>query len=214
MPGGAGLSVLRGAGGYVGTPSLLSLALELVKGGPGQWAQQRGSHSCSPWMPRAGHRADGLPFRPETQAPVRGSFGVCCSGLLSSPPPPQGFVGEASAWNHLCCFLTGREGSTGIRTLVGLAHTRHTCTPRARTHRRLGQGFARLLTDTRPLPHTWSQRIQVLLLWGGGGWDSYSTQSENSTITRTPEQSRSTCCSECHGSSSSRRSGNTLTRAM
>lgn len=64
--------------------------------------------------------------------------------------------------------------------------------------------------------HTWSQSESesLIAVQGRGAWDSHSTKTENSTITMMPAQSRSTCCRERHGSSSSRRSGSTFTRAM
>lgn len=87
------------------------------------------------------------------------------------------------------------------------AHT-HTDTHMPSSH--LVRG---VLSGTRPLPHSHRVNLSLLLLWGGLG-DGHSTKSENSTITTMPVQSSSTCCRERHGSSSSKRSGSTFTRAI
>lgn len=101
-------------------------------------------------------------------------------------------------------------------TLVLVSHTSvHTCTPHTHTHPILLSIWRPAGSDTRPLClHTWSQSKSKSCCEGWGVRDGYSTKSENSTITRIPAQSRSTCCRECHGSSSSKRSGSTFTRAM
>lgn len=159
------------------------------------------------------------------------------SGLPSLPL--GSWWGEASAWDQCCSFLTAHSRrmmtgrgpqrvhgghrlgpwalAQGITVLVshipGRVHTTH-----ASTHPILlsGQMLARSHTHSPSLPHTWSQSKSESYCCAGG-WGvrgGYSTKSENSTITTMPMQSRSTCCRECHGSSSSKRSGSTFTRAM
>lgn len=159
------------------------------------------------------------------------------SGLPSLPL--GSWWGEASAWDQCCSFLTAhQEDDDRERTTAGswwaqawaLGPSLHResqcwshtylvkCTPRTQAHTPsscLVRGsLAR--THIRPRPHTWSQSKSESYCCAGG-WGvrgGYSTKSENSTITTMPMQSRSTCCRECHGSSSSKRSGSTFTRAM
>ena len=84
---------------------------------------------------------------------------------------------------------------------VGLAHG-HVCTPY--THPVLLSGrrtrsLCHTHTHTRTHARTHGHRVDLSLLLLCRGWgvrDSYSTKSENSTITTMPVQSRSTCCRE------------------
>lgn len=58
----------------------------------------------------------------------------------------------------------------------------------------------RLLSSIHPLPLTLGHRTDWSLIARCAEWavsSGYSTNNESSTITRTPEQSSSTCCREC-----------------
>lgn len=153
---------------------------------------------------------------------------------------PGGTLGLSVALGSLGCFLcrVRSEACAGTSAVlpyhqktvggqaggvVGSAHASQcqslvTHTLAARAHHaapwpkeRLGQAFTFRLTHTQS-QNKLESLIACFAEWGIG--NGYSTKHESSTITTTPEQSSTTCCRECQGSSSSKRSGNTFTRAI
>lgn len=204
---------------------LLSLALELVKEGPG-CRPRKGAPALVPGCSGPGARAQELtpsgqgPLRPR-RGPAWGSRQAWLLGRLTPPggvhrglcsgpalpcltadsggARPQGGRGRRPQWVGRASGITVSASHTPLVTCAHHTHTPHPLGLEAHSH---------------SLTRSQSESESLIAVQGRGAGDGHSTKTENSTITMMPVQSRSTCCRERHGSSSSRRSGSTFTRAM